>query len=331
MIVTPALAADMPALPPLTTKAAPIPDLDYFAAQPSPAIQYEVAGRYWYGIAKTGKSLYGTPDAVGMVSRLTYSNMSTSSGEIEGRISSTFGWFVKGYAGIGRISSGTLRDEDFPVPGTGLGAYSSTNSDQRGGYLDYASMDVGYNFVRGGDFSLGAFAGYHFFNEVVDAYGCSQAATNTDVCFNPTYPSGYEVITQDNKWSSLRVGLNGSVTFADRFKLSVDAAYLPYVLLSGNDAHLLRIGSAVGDFNGAIPDKGTGQGYQFEALLSYQLTPSFGIGIGGRYWHMQASGLSHFEGRVVGEDAVAQPVDWKTDIYGMFVQASYKFGPYPIN
>jgi len=27
---------------------------------------------------------------------------------------------------------------------------------------------------------------------------------------------------------------------------------------------------------------------------------------------------------------VPQPVDWKTDIYGVFVQASLKFGPYPV-
>jgi hypothetical protein len=103
------------------------------------------------------------------------------------------------------------------------------------------------------------------------------------------------------------------------------------VQLRGTDAHLLRIGNDVGDFTGAIPETGTGQGYQLEAVLSYQLTPNASIGIGGRYWHMQANGLSHFEGRVVGEDTVAQPVDWKTDIYGMFLQASYKLGPYPLN
>jgi outer membrane protease len=330
MIATPVFAADQPVPPPppLATKAAPIPDLDYFAARPSPAIQYEVAGRYWYGIAKTGKSLYGTPDTVGMLSRLTYSNMATNSGEIAGRISSTFGWFLKGYIGIGSIANGTLRDEDFPP---GIATYSSTNGEQHNGYLDYASVDVGYNFIRGGDFSLGAFVGYHYFKEVVNAYGCGQAAGNTDVCFNPSYPTGYEVITQNNNWQSVRVGLNGSVTFADRFKLSVDAAYLPYVQLNGADSHLLRIGTAVGDFTGSIPDTGTGQGYQLEALLSYQLTQNASIGVGGRYWHMQTSGLSHFEGRVVGEDTMAQPVDWKTDIYGVFVQASYKFGPYPLN
>jgi hypothetical protein len=60
------------------------------------------------------------------------------------------------------------------------------------------------------------------------------------------------------------------------------------------------------------------------------MTPQSSIGVGARYWHMQAKGDSHFEGHVIGEDTFAQPVDWKTDIYGVFVQGTYKFGPYPL-
>jgi hypothetical protein len=30
----------------------------------------------------------------------------------------------------------------------------------------------------------------------------------------------------------------------------------------------------------------------------------------------------------VGFAASPQPVEWKTDIYGVFVQGSFKFGPY---
>jgi hypothetical protein len=45
---------------------------------------------------------------------------------------------------------------------------------------------------------------------------------------------------------------------------------------------------------------------------------------------MQTSGLAHFEGHVNGVQAFPQPVDWRTDSYGVFLQTGLKFGPYPI-
>ena len=45
---------------------------------------------------------------------------------------------------------------------------------------------------------------------------------------------------------------------------------------------------------------------------------------------MQTKGLTHFEGHINGFEALAQPVDWKTDNYGVFLQTSLKFGPYPV-
>ncbi len=334
LFATPVFAADQPVLSPLqsllplTTKAAPVPDVEYFVPQPVSAWQADFAARYWFGEGKTGKSLYGVPSiSDAMVSRLTYSGLIMNSGELYGRIASTNGWFLKGYVGLGAISNGSLQDEDFPT--LTFAPYSSTTSEQYNGYLTYATLDVGHDLVRGGDFNLGAFAGYFIFKENVNAFGCTQNATNPDVC-QPAVPTGVEVISQTNIWQSPRVGVDGSIMFGGRFKLSADAAWLPYVTLSGADSHWLRIGSAVGDFTGSIPDDGTGQGYQLEALLSYNVTQNASVGVGARYWHMQTNGYSHFENHVVGEDAVAQPVDWKTDIYGVFVQGSLKFGPYPI-
>ena len=332
-IANPAFSADqavprLPASAAVAPPTAPLPEVDFFTPRPVPAWQADFAARYWYGSAKTSKSLYDVPAlSSAMVSRLTYSDMASSAGEFFGRVAFTNGWFVKGYAGAGALAKGNLQDEDFPP---GIDPYSSTNSDQHGGFLSYASADVGYNVLRGGDFRVGAFVGYHYFNEGMNAFGCSQTATNPDVC-QPPIPTSYQVISQNNTWQSLRLGLDGSVMLGDRFKLSGEGVWLPYVYLSGTDAHLLRIGSDVGDFTGPVPEDGNGQGYQFEALLSYLVTPWAGVGIGARYWHMQTNGNTHFEDHVVGEQAFSQPVDWKTDIYGVFVQASVKFGPYPIS
>ncbi len=49
-----------------------------------------------------------------------------------------------------------------------------------------------------------------------------------------------------------------------------------------------------------------------------------GLGVGGRYWHLQSKGDSHFQ--AVG--GTAQPLDFKSKIYGVFVQGSYRFGAF---
>jgi hypothetical protein len=86
----------------------------------------------------------------------------------------------------------------------------------------------------------------------------------------------------------------------------------------------------LGAFSGPIPEDGIGWGFQLEGLVSYRVTDQFSVGVGGRYWHMEATGSTHFEGRVVGFNALPQAVDWKLDNFGAFIQASVKLGPYPV-
>jgi hypothetical protein len=286
----------------------------------------EVGLRFWYGKAKTGKSLYD-PAGAALVSRLTYDNLSIFSAEAYGRFDLNTGWFLKGLIGGGGFRKGTLKDEDFPP---GIAPYSATLSTLDDSFPVYGTVDVGYNVFRGPDFRLGAFLGYNYMREVVTADGCGQVATNPFICGIFPVPATFKVITQDNNWSSLRVGLNGEVDVTSRLKLSVDAAWLPVVLLDGTDAHWLRISNLPGDFSGPVPEDGTGWGYQLEGVLSYRMTDWISVGIGGRYWHLQADGHTHFEGHVNGVQALPQPVYWKTDSYGLFLQTGIKFGPYPV-
>jgi hypothetical protein len=322
MIASPALAADMAPFDPLQTPVVPSPDVEYFTPKPLPAIQAEFGARYFFGTGKTSKSLYGPPAVYnGLVSRLTYNDFMINAGEFDWRVAFSSGWFIKGYIGGGSATQGKLQDEDFPPVIT---PYSSTTSNENSGFIGYGSVDVGYDVIRGGDFRVGAFVGYHYLNQEVNAYGCQQTASNPDVC-QPAIPASIEGISQNNTWQSLRLGMDGAVQLG-RFTLWGEGAWLPYVNMRGHDTHYLRI--AEGDFGGPIPEDGTGQGFQFETMLSYKVTPYFNVGVGGRYWHMETSGTSHFEEAVIG--GMPEPVDWKTDVYGGFVQASFKFGPYPI-
>jgi hypothetical protein len=286
----------------------------------------EVGLRFWYGQAKTGKSLYD-PTGSFLVSRLTYENMSIFSAEAYGRFDLNTGWFLKGLVGGGGFRRGTLTDEDFPP---GISPYSATLSVLDNSFPVYASLDAGYNVLRGPDFRVGAFVGYNYLHEVVSAQGCGQIATNPFICGVFPVPGTIKVITQDNNWNSLRVGLNGEVDVTRRLKLSLDGAWLPMVWLNGTDSHWLRISNLPGDFSGPIPEDGTGWGYQLEGVLSYRMTDAISVGIGGRYWHMQTNGNTHFEGHVNGVQAFPQPVNWKSDSFGVFLQTGLKFGPYPL-
>jgi hypothetical protein len=282
--------------------------------------------RFWYGRSNTAKNLFD-PSGAFLLSRLTYGDLSIFAGEAYGRFDVDRRWFVKGYIGGGGLRQGNLKDEDFPP---GIIPYSATRSVQDTGSPIYGSVDLGFNALVGPDFRVGVFAGFHYLNEQVSAFGCTQIAFNPDVCAAPfVIPDPLRVITQTNIWYSARIGFDATVEF-DRFHLTVDAAWLPYVTLFGSDTHWLRIGGFVGDFTGPISENGTGWGYQLEAFLSYRVTDWFNVGIGGRYWSMQTHGLTHFENHVVGVTAFPQPVDWKVQNYGVFLQASLKLGPYSV-
>jgi outer membrane protease len=301
-------------------------DWSYRAFEAPSTYAGEVGLRFWYGKGKTGKDLYDS-SGTSLVSRLTYDHLSIFAGEAYGRFDFNTGWFLKGYVGGGGFRNATLKDEDFPP---GVAPYSVTTSVLNQSFPFYGSVDAGYDIIRGPDFRVGAFAGYHYLHEVTTAYGCSQLASNADICGIFPVPGTIKGITQDNNWNALRVGLDGTLNVTDRFKLSVDAAWLPRVWLQGSDAHWLRIDNYPGDFTGPIPEDGTGWGYQIDGFASYRVTDALSIGVGGRYWHMQTSGMTHFEGHVVGYMASPQPVDWKADNYGVFFQTSLKFGPYSV-
>jgi hypothetical protein len=291
---------------------------------PAPTYTADFGLRFWYGRSTTAKNLYDSTGSM-MVSRLTYGDLSIFAGEAYGRFDFDRRWFVKGVLGAGALRKGTLKDEDFGLP-LPLNPYSSTSSTQGDGTLSYASIDGGFNVFWGPDFRVGLFGGFHFLNETVTAFGCTQTAVNPLICGAFQIPEQIKVITQDNNWYSVRLGVDAAVDF-DRFRLSVDAAWLPYVWLTGTDSHWLRIG---GDFTGAIPEDGKGWGYQLEAVLSYRFFEQFSVGIGGRYWYAQTRGVTHFENHIVGFTASPQPVDWKIQNFGVFLQASVKLGPYTL-
>ena len=308
-----AAAADWPLEPATYPATYPL-----FSPRPIAQWESEIGGRYWYSSGRTQLDLFGATQANGLISRLTYSDLQAHSGEVFGRAEHLSGFFIKGFVGGGAITGGGLRDEDFVTPSFPL--YSSTNSEQRDGRLAYATVDLGWTW-RSEDIKLGFFAGYHYYFERVNAFGCVQTASPV-ICVPPV-PASELLITQETNWNAVRLGFNGEWRWGG-WILNADLAWIPYAWLNANDTHWQRIPF---DFSGPTPELGNSfNNVQIEALLRYQFQNGFSVGIGGRYWRIDTSSAqAHFESSAVG-GGVPQTISLVTERWGGFLQASYKFG-----
>ncbi|ABD07437.1 conserved hypothetical protein [Rhodopseudomonas palustris HaA2] len=292
------------------------------ATSPWAAWQFDVGARYWYSRGRYQNDLtLNTVNAQQdhLVSRLTYESEGHS-GEVFWRIDSPRKLFLKGFAGGGGLVAGKMNDEDwFPTDPNFAAAYSNTYHGKVTGTIAYATLDAGIDLLGDATGKLGVFAGYNFYRDRKDAFGCAQIALVglPSPCSVPD-PTSQIAITQHEDWHSLRLGANGSLTIAPGAKLTVDAAYLPYAHISALDVHHNR--TDVPDKNS--PAWGTGRGVQLEAILSYDVTPTFNVGVGGRYWAMWATDV---ETAGFGSPVATQLLPIRVERYGTFVQASYKF------
>jgi opacity protein-like surface antigen len=262
--------------------------------------------------------LYDSTGAA-LLSQLTYGNPTAETAEMYGRLDeSGSGLFMKGFAAIGKETGGRLQDEDFPP---GISPYSSTDSPQSDGHLSYAAVDFGYYPMQGAWYKFGGFAGFHYLNQRFNAFGCTQTASNPDVCRPGDVASANLTISDIGVWRSVRLGLAGEVILPAGFSVRAEGAWLPYIGFSGGNDHWLREPE---DFSGTIPEVGSGSnGYQLEAELNYALSANFTVGIGGRYWSMNAKGHVLFQD--ASADGGPQVATFRTQLSQAFVQSAYHF------
>ena len=308
------------------------------ALSPLATGQWEFGSRFWFSTGSSKHDIYST-DLSAHLSALTYSDLTGHSGEIFYRGDLTRNIFVKGYLGLGSITGGNLRDEDFPpvtIP------YSSTTSDLKDETFQYLSADLGYTIYNSGDrshsikdgpsgpdFKLGVFAGYHHWNEEYHAYGCQQTATNPTICGGAGLSPSTLVISNQAAWNALRLGVTGDVALSNRLRLTAEAAYV-VARLDGQDTHEMRLGDHI--VNGVqygrrapSDESGEGDGVQLEAVLTYDITKMFSIGVGGRYWRTALiDGSMNHHPWPTGDNSI--PMDFVSERYGLFLQSSLKFG-----
>nr|WP_249811325.1 outer membrane beta-barrel protein [Bradyrhizobium sp. 197] len=257
-----------------------------------------------------------TPSLDYIQSRLTYTGMTNYAAEIFARLDHRNGMFVKGNFGLGNFVGGQMYDEDFPPS---LTPYSNTVQQQRDGHLRYGGLDVGYNLIKGPGGELGPYVGYRSFYESGPTHDCVQIASYP-ACVPAIAPeTSLAGLSETEIWRGVAVGLNTRVPLSDRWKLEIDAAYLPYVNFQGEDNHWLRP-----DINPG-PEQGHGWGTQIEAIVSYAMTDRLSVGVGGRYMYLATSSAYTQTAGVPG----IQPEKFYTERWGGFVQTSYRFGGDP--
>jgi opacity protein-like surface antigen/outer membrane protease len=253
------------------------------------------------------------------LSQLTYNHSTAGTAEIFGRIDEpSTGLFLKGFAGIGKQAGGALTDEDWPP---GVSTYSSTNSTQSDGRVSYADIDVGYYALQGDWYKLGGFMGWHYLDERFNAFGCTQTAGNPQVCAPGQVGPANLGISDDGQWNSARLGVAAKLVLPAGFSLKAEAAWLPYMSFVGHNDHWLREPL---EFVSSIPERGKGNnGFQVEGEVDYALSRNFEIGIGGRYWSMNAKG--HVLFGEASPDGGAQVAIFETQRAQAFAQTTYHF------
>ncbi|MCE4226706.1 outer membrane beta-barrel protein [Methylobacterium sp. C25] len=290
-----------------------INDILHPSTAPAPVAttwDFETGERYFYSSGSHRYSL-GAPGNAGQLnSQLNYGNFSAHSAETFARLDhNPTGLFLKGFFGSGFVNSGKLNDRDVPPA---VATASNAVSKIKDGDIAYAAIDAGYTFLQGSNYRLGGFLGYQYYSELANGFGCSQVGGGAACSGGAQVPTNVKVVSEDAHWNAMRVGLVGEVRY-DRFKLSLEGAYLPVVHLDGYDHHWLR------PTINPLAQTGSGDGYFLQGIVSYELSPTIGLGVGGRYWKMNAD-----SGRTQFPFLPSSPTKFETDRYGGFVQITHK-------
>ena len=291
---------------------------------PSPFV-FEGGARYWYSSGSmkfgfaNGHMFFGDP-----TSTLDWSGLHAHSGELFARIDHLpTGVFAKGVVGLGSIVDGQIVDRDFFV---GQLLFSDTTSDVKDGNLQFAMFDIGWAFTPSPQLRLGVFAGYHYWNEKVTAYGVLCNITSILGCTAGQAPIGFDVavLRYEPTWHAVRIGFDSRFRIDERWSVSGEAVAIPYASLQNKDSHLLR--TDLGPSPNVITDSNYAYGVEAELFLNYAVTPNIEISAGARYW-----GLTSRDGDVRFGPAFSTGTNSLNNFdhqrYGVLLQVKGRIGP----
>lgn len=246
-----------------------------------------------------------------LASRLVFSQLTGISEEAYARFDHESGMFVKGYLGAGTIINGQLNDEDFPAEN----AYSNTFSNADGN-LSYGVIDLGYSFLKTAAANTGLLIGYNYNAQTLKIYNCRQLAGDNVCAANSAVLNDYLVLSENDSFNSLRLGLVSQYQITPKLSLSSEVAYLPVVSFTGLYRHNAR--QLLGP-----EQSNTGDGTMLEAVLGYQINDTWNIGVGGRYWAWNMHNGSLIFDFLGDPEVFSEPARFNTTRYGGFLQINY--------
>jgi len=300
-------------------RTAPITAAPVSTAPVASAIEVEFGTRYVHGWGRYKQDLGGSSPPPVNNSRLTWTDLQTDGAEFFARVDTPQNFVVKGLVGGGSGNHGHMNDEDWglqqPFPGDAKSVksvfpYQNSLSDASSS-IRYFTIDAGYDWFRQSAYRLTPFIGYSYLEQRMET-----PKTLSYIMYSPAVGVGTLGLGQDNFWRALRLGAAADIVLAPRVHLNAEAAYLPYVHYRGQDDH----------GPGAVsPQWGNGNGVQLEAILSYDLSDRFNVGVGGRYWAFWIPKGETANYSTEGTGAVDAQT-FSAEQAAVFVQASYKFG-----
>jgi opacity protein-like surface antigen len=302
-------------------RTAPWPGIAAAGWMPTPPItrtyDVEFGERYVHGWGRYQQDLAGTAPLPVDNSRLTWNQLNSNGAELFARVDTPQNFVVKAMMGAGN-GNGHMNDEDWGLPQpfepntTAVSVFPYQNSYSAASTdISYFTVDAGYDWFRQPAYRFTPLIGYSYFQQYLVT-----PKTLTYVMYSPASTSGSLGLGQDNFWRGLRLGAAADLLVAPRVHLNAEAAYLPYVHYRGEDDH----------GPGAVsPQWGNGDGVQLEAILSYDVTDSWSVGLGGRYWAYWIANGATANYSNGGAGAIAAQA-FSAEQASLFVQTSYKFG-----
>ena len=298
------------------------------ASSPVPASYVgEFGTRFWFGRAQTKKDLFDTTGAI-LVSRLDYYDMNIFTGEAFARLDFNNGWFVKGYCRRRRPVRRQAQGRGLPAGHRSLFGDAERQQERLADLRQrrrrhQARPRAGFPCRRVRRLSLHArLRRRHGLHPDRDQSGHLRAGGIPDI--RPRHLADQQLALAARRPRSVG-GVRPALEAHGRRRLAA---------LCARSTAPTRIccGSA------PIPATSPARSRRTARAGATRSTPSsptasttgISVGAGGRYWHVEAKGHTHFEGHVVGVNAQPQVVHWRADHFGGFIQASIKFGPYPV-
>jgi len=276
----------------------------------------EFGTRVGYSTGKFRKRLYDNVTPGQLNSVLTWPTRNDAAVEAFARVDHSSGLFLRGTIGGLDLGRSRMHDEDTAVVMAPF-PYSDTVSQMKNGRAFSATVDLGYTAVKTSLVTLGAFAGYGFYAQRLNGYGCEQVAGSIVCAPAGTVSPTALTLSETERWSMLRLGLAGSLMITDKLKLTAEGAWLGRATLAAKDNHWLRP-----NINPLIESgRQGGKGFETEVGLSYALGPRWSVGAGVRYMMLKANGGVTFPG-----SPTLSPEKFETRRMTTFFQASYRFG-----